>query len=351
MAKERGKGANIKTIAERANVSISTVSRALRAHTNVNDETRDRVLRIAQEVGYVPNRAAQLLVSGDTAGAGTTVVSIVYDSLTPMSDHYFSRVIQNIVNEASKHGLVATISSVTEQYESILAFADQLRKNFSTGLILCGDIDDHVIGLFAERVPNIVMVDKPSRVVPSVCNDNEWGAYLATSYLAEQGFVRIALLESYPGHYFTRSVRSGYSRALAEHGLPFDPKLCVDGEYHKTDGYRPTAQLLELDQRPDAIFANDEMAIGAMRAIHEAGLRVPEDISLFGFDNLSIGTRVEPAVSTVGVNYEYLAKAAIGKIIENLHAETVIPVEIVVPVELIHRNSVAAPRKRASQPG
>lgn len=330
---------NIKTIADQANVSVSTVSRALRANTTVHHETRAKVLRIAQELGYIPNKAAQVLVSGNRGSAGT-LISMVYDSTISMSDYYFSRIIKNIVNEVAQQGLVVTLSSITDHYDSILAFANQLKSNFSNGLILVGNIDDGTIRVFKEHVSNIVIVDKPSRLVTSVCNDNEWGAYLATSHLADQGFKRIALLESYPNHYFTVSVRAGYERALRDHGLAFNPDLCVDGEYHVTDGYRPTERLLHSAERPDAVFANDEMAVGALRAINDAGLRVPDDISLFGFDNLSIGTRVEPNLSTVAVNYEYLARAAVQKLVENMSEETIVPVEIIVPVELVHRDSV-----------
>lgn len=339
MNRRQKSSANIKTIAERAKVSVSTVSRALRANTSVNTETRARVLKIAEDLGYVPNVAAQMLVTGKIA-TDISLIGIVYDAKTSMSDHYFSRIIRNIVEEAADNGLVTTISSISEHYDSILSFVNQLKENYTAGLILTGDIEDDTIKLFREHVPNIVIVDKPSRLVTSVCNDNEYGAFMATSHLIQCGFKRIALLESYPGHYFTASVRAGYQRALHTSGLPFLPELCVDGEYHKSDGYRPTQRLLESTPRPDAIFANDEMIIGALRAITERGLGVPDDISLFGFDDLTLGLRVHPNLSTVGVNYQHLARTAIRKILENAEEDTIVPVEIIVPVVLIHRDSV-----------
>ena len=339
---ERPKNANIKTIAQQAEVSPSTVSRALRSGANVHRETRSKILRIAEEVGYVPNRAAQILVGGRRP-VGTSLIGILYDVTITMSDHYFSRVIRSIVAEANESGLVTTISSISDHYDSITAYARQLKERQTAGLILVGNIDDRTIEVFHEHTPNMVIVDKPTRLVTSVCNDNEWGAYQATSYLARKGFRRIALLESYPNHYFTESVRAGYVRALGDAQLPYDPEICVDGEYHLSNGYEPMKRLLALPEPPEAVFANDEMGVGALKAIREAGLGVPEDVSVFGFDNLALAEHVHPPLSTVGVKYGHMAKTAVRVILDNLEQDDIIPLQITIPVELIHRGSVGKP--------
>ncbi|MFP4385096.1 MAG: LacI family DNA-binding transcriptional regulator [Spirochaetia bacterium] len=141
-------------------------------------------------------------------------------------------------------------------------------------------------------------------------------------------------------HYFTKAITTGYRRALSEHGIPFDESLYVDGEYHITNGYEPAKRLIESGVRFDGIVSNDEMTSGAMKALKEKGLKIPDDVSLFGFDNLIISNHTDPLLSTVDVSYEYMGRIAVRKSIENISIRESLPVQIILPVSLIPRKTV-----------
>ncbi|GAI96181.1 unnamed protein product, partial [marine sediment metagenome] len=140
-------------------------------------------------------------------------------------------------------------------------------------------------------------------------------------------------------HYFTTAIQRGYRAALSKHQIAFDPDLCAQGEFHIQSGYDAMRRILGRKTKPDAVFANDEMAFGAMRAIKEAGLKIPEDISVFGFDNLALSQQTEPAMSTVDLDYEYMGRTAVRKIMENSESTRIVAVRIILPVRLVLRQS------------
>jgi LacI family transcriptional regulator len=145
-------------------------------------------------------------------------------------------------------------------------------------------------------------------------------------------------------------MQSGYRRALADAGIPFDPSLCVEGEFHIASGYSAMKTLLARGAAPDGVFTNDEMAVGAMKALREAGCAVPDDVAMFGFDNITLSEIVEPSLSTVKVEYEFMARTAVRKLIENIGRERLVPVNVTIPVELMIRESTGRARpERASE--
>ena len=330
----------LKEIAKRARVSYSTVSRALNGNESISVETRQRIVKIAEKMNYLPNKAAQMLVDRKRSRpAVSTLIGVVYSAGLPLNDYYFSMVIKSIVDEASLDGFSTFISPVAAGYDGIMGLARRLREHFMTGLILVGNIDEKTIPAIREYCPNSVIVDKPMADLASVYNDNEGGAFEAVSYLIRAGCRRIALIRGQAGHYFTRATQKGYRRALAEAGIPYDEDLCAQGEFHVQSGFDAMQELLSRGVRPDGVFSNDEMAVGAVRALRTAGIDVPRQVMVFGFDNLALAELVEPPLSTVKVNYEYMARTAVRKVIENSRTGKIVPVEIIIPVELVIRES------------
>jgi DNA-binding LacI/PurR family transcriptional regulator len=216
-----------------------------------------------------------------------------------------------------------------------------LKSRFTAGFILIGNIDDRLIPLLAKNCPNIVVVDKPSSSFASVTNDNEGGAYEAVSYLLASGARRVGLIHGTANHYFTLAMQAGYHRALAESGIPYDASLSVAGEFHIASGYSAMKSLLARGRCPDGVFSNDEMAVGAMRAIKEAGRAIPAEVAVFGFDNLVLSEIVEPHLSTVKVDYELMARTAVRILIDNLSKGDFIPQSVTIPVELRIRETTA----------
>jgi DNA-binding LacI/PurR family transcriptional regulator len=331
----------IKDVACRAKVSPSTVSRALKGSDTISVETRRRIKRIAEELGYVPNRAAQILIGRKRSAHhhDPSFLSIVYESETTLNDSYFSTLIKGMVDEASRDGFATAIFSMANTYDAILSLARPMRDMFTAGVILVGNIDERLIPMLLKHCSNIVIVDKPSRLVTSVINDNERGAHEAVSYLVGLGVKRIALIHGPPGHYFSVPMRTGYRRALVDAGIPFDPSLCAEGRFRVDSGYHAMKKLLRLKPVPEAVFSNDEMGVGAIKAIKEEGLRIPEDVMVFGFDNLPVSSIVEPNLSTVKIEYEFMSRTAVRKAIENSRRGKIVPVRVTIPVELIIRES------------
>lgn len=330
----------IRDIAKKARVSPSTVSRALKGSDTIGVETRRKIKRIAQDLNYVPNRAAQMLIDRkQTLHKDPSFLSIVYESGISLNDNYFSTLIKGIVDEASRDGFATAIFSLANTYDAILNLAKPLRDMFTAGLILVGNIDERLVPMLLKHCSNIVIVDKPSRHVTSVINDNERGAYEAVSYLIRLGVKRIALIHGPANHYFTLPMQAGYRRALTEAQVPFDPSLWVEGQFHIESGYAGMKKLLRRKPVPEAVFSNDEMAFGAMKALKEEKYSVPGDVMVFGFDNINISSIVEPSLSTVKVEYEFMSRTAVRKVIENSRKGKIVPVNITIPVELIIRES------------
>jgi DNA-binding LacI/PurR family transcriptional regulator len=278
------------------------------------------------------------------------LISIIYESGISLNDNYFSMLIKSIVDESSRDGFATAIYALENTYDGVLSLSRLLKSRFTAGFILVGNIDDRLIPLLARNCPNIVVVDKPSRSFTSVTNDNERGAYEAVSYLIRSGARRVGLIHGTANHYFTLPMQSGYRRALADAGIPFDPSLCVEGEFHIASGYSAMKTLLARGAAPDGVFTNDEMAVGAMKALREAGCAVPDDVAMFGFDNITLSEIVEPSLSTVKVEYEFMARTAVRKLIENIGRERLVPVNVTIPVELMIRESTGRARpERASE--
>jgi LacI family transcriptional regulator len=339
MKKDRG-STTIRDIAELAAVSCSTVSRALKGNTSISAATRRRVLRIARQLHYLPNQAAQMLIDrrhgvhGDAA-----LISIIYEAGISLNDNYFSMLIKSIVDESSQDGFATAVYALVTTYDGVLSLSRLLKSRFTAGFILIGNIDDSLISLLATNCPNIVVVDKPSPYFTCVTNDNEGGAYAAVSSLIASGVRRVGLIHGTANHYFTLAMQAGYRRALADAGIPYDETLCVGGEFHIASGYTAMEALIARGRRPDGVFSNDEMAVGAMKALRDAGLSVPDDVAVFGFDDIVLSQIVEPGLSTVRVEYDVVARTAVRKLIENIGSDRFVPANVTIPVELIIRES------------
>jgi DNA-binding LacI/PurR family transcriptional regulator len=331
---------SLREIAQEAGVSLSTVSRALRGSEAISEQTRKRVVEIAERINYLPNKAAQMLVDRKSGRpAVSTLIGVVYGAEIAPNDYYFSTVIKSIVDEAALDGFSTFISPVAGGYDGLMSFAKRLRSLHTTGLVLVGNIAEQSVAALRSWSPNIVVVDKPSTDLTCVYNDNERGAFEAVSCLTRAGCRRIAFIRGTAGHYFTQATQRGYERALREAGIALDESLCAEGEFHVSSGYEAMRKIMARAGRPEAVFSNDEMAVGALRALKQEGVRVPEDAMVFGFDNLALAEIVDPPLSTVKVDFEYMARTAVRKVIENSRSEKIVPVDIVIPVELVMRET------------
>ncbi len=324
----------LEDIGKRAGVSRATVSRVINNHPYITDEVRERVQRVIQETGYQPNRIARSLASHRTGMIGLV---IPHDANTIMTNPYFLHLITSLTSAANQNDLTLALflfhSSDEEERIASTIFSNSLVD----GVIVTADRSENafVPQLLAHHVA-VAFIGKPEPgvEVPYVNVDNEAGGYLATKHLIKRGCQRIGTIAvRYNSAGNDRF--DGYRQALADTGQDIDDDLIAVGDFSQSSGYRAMQKLLSA--QPDAVFAaSDQMAIGASRAIREAGLRIPDDVALIGFDDLPSAANAEPPLTTIRQPIDQLGPVAIDilkQVIDNKIDAThrrILPTELVI---------------------
>lgn len=295
----------IHDIAREAGVSPSTVSRVLNGTVPVASTKRDAVLAVVEKMNYRPNVIAQGLARGRTAAIGVVTQSVA----SPFYGEILRGVEQGLLG-TGYHSVFASGNWLTEQE---LAAFDLLSGRRVDGLVvLPGTISDEQLRRSAEELP-LVVVGRRIAGLESQCLyiDDERAAYEATCYLIELGHQRIAHIAGPETHHDAVERRRGYLRALSEAGLPHDEQLLVAGDFTEQSGLLALQSLLSRNSLFTAIFAaNDQMAYGARLGLYRHGIRVPEDISLIGFDDLISSAYTTPPLTTVRQPLIELGRAA-----------------------------------------
>lgn len=330
-------------VAARAGVSRTTVSFVLnaRADTGIPEETRRRVEEAARELGYQPHGAARALAGG----ASHTIGLVFRQSPEQVSvDALLAETLWGIGSEAHLGGyrvLVEPLSPGNGRY------LDLVRSQRVDGLIVSGPRTDdaELAQLVEDGFPVILQGSLPSLPAPSVDVDNRAGAHTAVEHLIGLGHRRIGCITNAPLAYTAAADRlAGYRDALASGGLPDDPDLVVEGSFDATSGL--AAMHLLLARAPDltAVFvASDIVAFGALRAVREAGLRVPLDVSVVGFDDIPLARHFDPPLTTIRLPARALGAAAGRALVERLAGQTGRE-RTLLATELIVRESTSARR-------
>ena len=329
----------IKDVARRAGVSTMTVSRVINNADYISPETRERVEQAIAELDYLPNALARSLRFKQTK-----TIALV---LTDITNPFFTGVSRGVGDAAVAHGFSVLFCNTDESkqverdYLSIL-----LQKQVDGVLLVPASSDSEAATQLRSRGVPMVVIDRRIPIpVDTVRGDSERGAYDLTRHLIELGHRRIAAITG-PTDVSTASDRvAGYKRALAEVGIPIDPDLiCVD-DFMTEGGYRSIQRLLRAAVRPTAIFAgNNFIAFGAFRALREAGLGIPEDISLVTFDDLPDSWLLSPFLTTANQPSHEIGQRATELLIARLTgAIDAAPHEIILQAELIIRRSSAPP--------
>lgn len=285
----------IKDIAEIAGVSHSTVSRALNNSPALKEETKKRILEIARNLNYTPNTSARSLVLSKSYNIGVFFSSI-YDGT---SSSFFHNVIKSISEriEGKYNIIVKSIDTYTESYNSINP------KNFD-GIIVVSqkkEDDNFIRKVINNKIPIVVLNRKVEDLnVNNVVSNEIIGVYEGIKHLINLGHKEIAIIEGKEDFESTKIRRQGYLKAFNECNINVKDEFIVKGDYGLESGYLRAKDLLKIDHKPSAIFAfNDDMALGAMKAILEEGLKVPQDISILGFDGSVFSHYLTPAISTI----------------------------------------------------
>ncbi len=319
-----------------AGVSRATVSRVINNYPHITPDVRARVQKVIQETGYQPNLIARSLAS-DRSGIIGLVIPC--DSRAVFTDPYFASLIQGITRATNQRSLTLSLFLFHSIEEETITTRSILTTGLLDGLIITADRrEDPLLAHMVGYDLPLLVIGRPDAEVdcPYVNADNVHGAYLATEHLIRLGRQRIAMIAS-ELNTAGQDRYAGYCNALQAYGVPFDEHLVAMGDFSLDSGYEALKRL--LPQQPDAVFVcSDTMALGAQRAIREAGLRMPDDIAVVGFDDLPPAVHGDPQLTTVRQPIEEMGMVAVdmlSAIIEG--AET--PASVILPVELIIRES------------
>jgi LacI family transcriptional regulator len=327
----------IYTVAQRAGVSISTVSRVLNNQPLVKAETRAKVLQAMEALGYRPSACARGLAANTT---GT--IALVFPKL---SGPFFSALIHGAEIAASDSGYHLLIYGAPG---AALGADNQTLGMLTTkvdGLILAspGVSRCYIRDLQRQNLPVVVLGEGLSGYgtpVDSIQPDNVGGAEKIVTHLIEHGYRRIAMIKGPAARTHASDREQGYRKALQAHGLPCYAELAFGGAFSEDSGYTAMQRLLEQDPVPDAIFAaSDQIAIGAMATIHESGLRIPEDIALVGFDDIVTAQYVSPPLTTVHQDMLGQGQLAVNLLLARINgAEPAVQTKVL-PAKLVIRRS------------
>ena len=288
----------IKDIARELGISPSTVSRALKDHPDISTKTKKAVNALAEKLNYQPNIVALSLRQRKTNTIGVIIPELVH--------FFFSTVISGIEDVAYQAGYSVILAQSGESYEREKTDIKALFNSRVDGMLISLSREtknfEHIESIISKGVP-IVFYDRTydNQGTSKVIVDDYIGAKEAVEHLIEQGYKRIAHLEGAPGLLITEARKRGYVDALQQHKMQVVDSLIIEcSSGSQEDGKRATKNLLSMSNPPDAIFAHsDPIAMGAMMAIKEKGLKIPQDVGLVGFSNWSYGSLIEPTLTTV----------------------------------------------------
>jgi LacI family transcriptional regulator len=335
------KPVTMKQIAERAQVSIGTVSHVVNGTSPVREKLRNRVLEVIASLGYQPSALARALRRDSTNMLGMVIPDI--------TNPFFPGVVRGVEDVAFKKSYRVILCNTDNDPAKEKAYIDELRSYRPAGLLI---IPASERGLSSELgysipqgIPLIFLDRRPTDWKgDAVIVANEDGAFQATQYLLKMGHTRLAMLCG-PPHVAVAAQRlAGFRRALAKHKVTILPEYVQETRFDRDSGYRGALRLLNMLPRPTAIFAaNDMVALGALLAIRELGLHCPNDISLIGFDDLELGMFTDPALSSVHQSGYQMGATAARILLERIAGKKGRPQQIVLPTELRIRNSVVLP--------
>ncbi len=325
----------IKDIAKLANVSHTTVSRALNNSPLIKEPTKRKILDIASQLNYTPNFNAKSLVMQKSYTIGLFLTSISNGT----SASFLSDTIKGVN------------SIITQDYNLFIRGIDDYQdyssinsQRFDGIILMSQSVSDNsfIYHVLQKGIPLVVLNREveEDNLINIVSNDTE-GSRKAVEYLIESGHRDIAIIEGTPSFKSAQKRKEGYQKALIENGIPIKNEYSVQGNYDMESGYQAMGRLLSLKNPPTAVFcSNDDMAIGAMNAVFAKGLKVPDDISVFGFDDIGFSQYTTPRLTTVKRPLEQISIHGAKKVLSLIIGDEQEAEKILLKTELIIRDSV-----------
>ena len=325
----------IKDIAKMANVSHTTVSRALNNSPLIKEPTKRKILELAEQLNYTPNVNAKSLVMQKSHTIGLFLTSISEGT----SSSFLADTIKG-VNSVISQDYNLFIRGIDDYKD----FSSINRQRFDGIILMSQSVQDNqfIYHVLQKEIPLVVLNrEVEEEQVINILSNDEDGARKAVDYLLDCGHRDIAIIEGTPSFKSSQKRKEGYIKALVERDIPIKGSYSVQGNYDVESGYLAMEKLLELDKPPTAVFcSNDDMAIGAMKAIFGKGLKVPEDISVAGFDDIGFTQYTSPRLTTVKRPVEEISIYGAKKILSLVLGKQQEAEKIFAKTELVIRDSV-----------
>jgi LacI family transcriptional regulator len=331
-------GITIRDVAQHAGVSPSTVSRVLNKTAQVAVAKQTAVMRAVQLLGYRPNVVAQELARGRSRAFGVLPQGI--------SSPFYGRLMKGVEQGLRGSGYYPIFASGEQPAEEAQALDLFLSHRVDAMVLMGGQLPDDEVVRLAERMP-LIAIGRSLRGLEHRCVrvENRSGGYKATRHLIDLGHTRIAHLTGLPWHADAIARKQGYEAALADAGIPFDPALVVEGDFEERSGYTGIETLLMAGMRFTAVFTgNDQMACGAGLALLRGGLRVPQDVSVIGFDDQPHSAYTWPALTTIRQPAVEMGSASARALLEELRGHGFVLPTFDTELVLRDSTSLASPR-------
>lgn len=334
-------------VAEKAGVSISTVSRVINNTGRISDKTRRMVLRVMEEMDYHPNVHASALT-----GKKTNMIGLI----TPdISNPFFGELAKSIEDSAGVLGFHIIICSTDYQPEKETKYFSMLRQKQADGIIFATglDHDDSVTALddIVKSGTPLAMItqDKPLAPMDVVIIDDFLGGYTAAEHLISLGHKKIACIVGNGSTTGERDRIRGFQKAMHEAGMTLDESLIIPTEYSLESGKQAAAELFDRDL-PTAVFAfNDVLSCAAIQAARSRGIRVPEDLSVIGFDNTILAEMTAPPLTTISQPIREMGRRVVELLIDEIQGKKKAKSKIILSPELVIRQSTAPTKTRPQQ--
>lgn len=331
--------ATIYDVAREAGVSIATVSHVMNGKGKISRERREEILDIMQRLNYRPNAIASALAGKKTYTLGLLVPDI--------SNPFFAEIARSVEDHGHQLGYSVIICSTDNQEEKVKRYVSLLRQKQVDGVIIgTGVSHGELLKPLQEHSLAIALIarDNPALGASSVRVHDLEGGRLAAEHLLRLGHRRLAVLAEHERVTSSNERVRGFVEAAASLGLGPSPDYMAACDHKIEDGYRRAKAILELEEPPTALFCcNDLLAIGALQAIRELGLRVPEDCSVVSFDDTILARVTDPPLTVIAQPMEQMGRLAVDLVVRNLSSHGEPPQRIVLPPELVIRRSTAPP--------
>ncbi len=302
----------INDIVKQSGLSYVTVSKAIRNHPSVKEENRLKVMDAMKTLGYVPSAAARTLVTGKT-----NVIAVM---ISDLGDGFYDSIIEALNREFFNNGYLVTLSICKEDDRENIAFLEQKRVD---GVIIMAPFKEKLFAqvLEEQKVPYLIIDNQTADFGSySILSDNEEGGYIAAKYLLDIGLKKIGLIGGEKASSSTQDRYKGALKALKD--ARTEPYCTKYGHYDQPTGYNTIKEWVKKEQVPEAVFAfDDHIALGAINALKDCGLRVPQDVSVIGYDDSILANHYQPQITSIKQPAEKMAKKAVDELLRLLEGK------------------------------